>query len=100
MSNKLENKINNIFFAINNATLLLDSFLNNREEISSVLLPCVTEKNSALDILINSNLINNHSINEFFGSKYSKIVFITMVQRLNHIYFSSVSNEKKHTIIP
>ncbi|XP_030748339.1 VWFA and cache domain-containing protein 1 [Sitophilus oryzae] len=70
MAHKLENKINNIFSAINNATLLLDNLLSNRLESFSVLLPCTSDKNSAFDVLISSNLINNHSINEYFGSKY------------------------------
>ncbi|XP_066248264.1 VWFA and cache domain-containing protein 1 [Euwallacea similis] len=67
---KLEDKINHIFLGMENASKLLEDLSVNNIQALSTLLPCLSEKKDALDILIGSSFINNSNINDFLGTKY------------------------------
>ncbi|XP_019765381.2 VWFA and cache domain-containing protein 1 [Dendroctonus ponderosae] len=94
MVEKLENKINSVFSAMDDATQILSELSSNKNEPSSALLPCAKEKTVVVDAVLGANLMNSSNISNVLGSKY-----ILYQMRKNVTKYKPLSNALKQEYI-
>ncbi|XP_060536991.1 VWFA and cache domain-containing protein 1 [Cylas formicarius] len=101
MSQKLLNKINNVFYSMENASNILNTLPSIGS--SSVFLPCIKEEANVLDVLVNNYLVGNNSIRDSFGSKYvlyqigKNITLLPNAVRQQYFMLNNEFKETKHS---